>query len=120
MKSKLLGQTLEPLHMLRSYSRPSTPTDNPFIESFFSTLKGHPTYPGRFETFEAAQAYCLSFFPWYNHRHPHSGIGFVTPADKHFGKASTILELRMQKAWGAPQRRLSTNRSEQFKLKLDT
>ena len=120
MKSKLLGETLEPLHMLRSYGRPSTPTDNPFIESFFSTLKGHPTYPGRFETFEAAQAYCLSFFPWYNHRHLHSGIGFVTPADKHYGKASAILELRMQKARWARQRRLSTNRSKQFKLKLDT
>ena len=120
MKSKLLGQTLEPIHMLRSYSRPSTPTDNPFIESFFSTLKGHPTYPGRFETFETAQAYCLSFFSWYNHRHLHSAIGFVTPADKHFGKASTILELRMQRARWARQRRLSTNRTEQFKLKLDT
>jgi transposase InsO family protein len=120
MKSKLLGQTLEPIHMLRYFTRPSTPTDNPFIESFFSTLKGHPTYPGRFETFEAAQSYCLSFFPWYNHRHLHSAIGFVTPADKHFGKASTILELRMQKSRWARQRRLSTNRSEQFKLKLDT
>jgi hypothetical protein len=44
----------------------------------------------------------------------------VTPADKHYGKASTILELRMQKARSARQRRLSTNRLEQFKLKLDT
>ena len=120
MKSKLLGQTLEPLHMLRCFTRPSTPTDNPFIESFFSTLKGHPTYPGRFKSFEETLSYCLSFFPWYNHRHLHSGIGFVTPADKHFGKASTILELRMQKARWARQRRLSTNRSKQFKLKLDT
>jgi transposase InsO family protein len=120
MKSKLLGQTLELIHMLRSFTRPSTPTDNPFVESFFSTLKGHPTYPGRFESFGAAQSYCLSFFPWYNHRHLHSAIGFVTPADKHYGKASTILELRMQKARWARQRRLSTNRSEQFKLKLDT
>ncbi len=120
MKSKLLGQTLEPLHMLRSYTRPSTPTDNPFIESFFSTLKGHPTYPGRFESFGMAQSYCLSFFPWYNHRHLHSAIGFVTPADKHYGRASTILELRMQKARRARQRRLSINRSEQLKLKLDT
>lgn len=120
MKSKLLGQTLEPFHMLRSYSRPSTPTDNPFIESFFSTLKGHLTYPGRLETFEAALSYCLSFFVWYNHRHLHSGIGFVNPADKHYGKASTILELIMQKARWARQRRLSINRTEQFKLKLDT
>lgn len=48
MKSKLLAQTLQPLHILRCFTRPSTPTDNPFIESFFSTLKGHPTYPGRF------------------------------------------------------------------------
>jgi transposase InsO family protein len=56
-----------------------------FFLSF--SLKDHPTYPGRFETFEATQSYCLSFFPWYNHRHLHSAIGFVTPADKHFGKA---------------------------------
>ena len=120
MKSKLLAQTLEPIHMLRYFTRPSTPTDNPYIESFFSTLKGHSTYPGRFETFEATQSYCLSFFPWYNHRHLHSTIGFVTPADKHFGKASTILELRMQKSRWARQRRLSTNRLKQFKLNLDT
>ena len=69
MKSKLLGQTLERIHMLRYFTRPSSPTDNPFIEPFFSTLKGHPTYPGRFENFEAARSYCLSFFPWYSHRH---------------------------------------------------
>lgn len=30
MKSKLLAQTLEPLHLLRSFTRPRTPTDNPF------------------------------------------------------------------------------------------
>jgi len=30
MKSKLLGQELDSIHMLRYFTRPSTPTDNPF------------------------------------------------------------------------------------------
>ena len=120
MKSKLLAQTLEPLHMLRYFTRPSTPTDNPFIESFFSTFKGHPTYPGRFESFEQAQAYCLSFFPWYNHRHLHSSIGFVTPADKHYHRAAEILERRQQRALGARQRRLKQNRLKTFNQSSDT
>lgn len=120
MKSKLLAQTLDLLHLLRCFTRPSTPTDNPFIESFFSTLKGHPTYPGRFETFEAALTYCSSFFAWYNHRHLHSAIGFVTPADKHFGRAAPIIEQRIQRSQWARQRRLSINRSEKNNTKLDT
>jgi hypothetical protein len=99
---------------------PVPPTDNPFIESFFSTLKDHPTYPGRFETFEATQSYRLSFFPWYNHHHLHGAIGFVIPADKHFGKASTILELRMQKSCWARQRRLLTNQSREQEFSGDS
>ncbi|MGQ9510045.1 MAG: integrase core domain-containing protein [Thermodesulfobacteriota bacterium] len=108
MKARFLDQTLESIHMTRYFTRPSTPTDNPLIE-FFSTLNGHLTSPGRFETFEEAQVVLLDFFPWYNHRHFHNAIGFGSPADKLFGKASMILDLRMQKAHWARQMRLSTN-----------
>ena len=34
-----------------------------------------------------ARAFCQRFFRWYNHEHRHSGIGFHTPADVHFGRA---------------------------------
>lgn len=120
MKSRLLAQTLEPLHMLPCFTRPSTPTDNPFIESFFSTLKGHPTYPGRFETLDQAQAYCMSFFSWYNHRHLHSSIGYVTPADKHYQRAAEILEQRTKRALWARQNRFKQNRLKSPKPIWDT
>jgi len=119
MKSKLLAQTLQPLHLLRCFTRPSTPTDNPFIESFFSTLKGHPTYPGRFKSFEEASSYCSSFFSWYNHRHLHSGIGLVSPADKHFGRASSIIEQRVRKSQWVRKKRLTMNRSMKNNPKMD-
>jgi hypothetical protein len=31
---------------------------------------------------------------WYNHQHRHSGIGFVTPAQRHAGLDKAILEKR--------------------------
>ncbi|GMW03946.1 MAG: hypothetical protein AMXMBFR84_50800 [Candidatus Hydrogenedentota bacterium] len=30
------------------------------------------------------------FFPWHNHEHRHSGIGFMTPAAARFGTASAL------------------------------
>jgi hypothetical protein len=31
---------------------------------------------------------------WYNHRHKHSGLKFVTPAQRHSGVATTVLAQR--------------------------
>lgn len=33
---------------------------------------------------------------WYNHQHKHSGLKFVTPAQRHCGLAGAILERREQ------------------------
>jgi transposase InsO family protein len=35
----------------------------------------------------AARAHCQAFFPWYNTRHRHSGLGLHTAADVHHGTA---------------------------------
>ena len=80
---------IEPL-----YARPRTPNDNPEIEALFSTLKGRPNYPGRFETFEQAQAWCAAFFPWYNDEHHHRGIRYVTPSQRHAGLHERVLAER--------------------------
>ena len=80
---------IEPL-----YARPRTPNDNPEIEAFFSTLKGRPDYPGRFESFEHARAWCEGFFRWYNDQHHHRGIGYVTPSQRHAGLHGEILAQR--------------------------
>ncbi len=80
---------IEPL-----YARPRTPNDNPEIEAFFSTMKGRPDYPGRFESFEQAWAWCEGFFRWYNDEHHHRGLGYVTPSQRHAGLHEEVLAQR--------------------------
>jgi hypothetical protein len=78
-----------------SFSRPHTSDDNPFSEALFRTMKYRPDYPdGAFATLEAAQAWVDAFVAWYNNDHQHSGIRFVTPAQRHAGLDVEILENR--------------------------
>src|SRR5581483_4427042 len=61
-----------------------------YSESHFRTLKYRPAFPARFGSFEDAHAFCRRFFTWYNEEHRHSGIGFHTPADVHYGRAELV------------------------------
>ncbi len=97
MTSKCTAQLLADLGITRSLSRPQVSDDNPFSEAQFKTLKYHPGFPGRFAGFDAAQTFCRSFFPWYNHEHRHGGIAMLTPDDVHSGRAERVL-LRRQAA----------------------
>jgi hypothetical protein len=65
--------------------------DNPFSESLFRTLKYRPNYPTKpFSGLEDAHKWVADFVHWYNHVHLHSGIGFVTPADRHAGRDKAL------------------------------
>ena len=56
-------------------------------------LKYRPSYqPKDFETIEAARAWCLQFVKWYRHTNHHSGIKFLTPAQRHSGRSEEILQ----------------------------
>ena len=48
----------------------------------------------RFGSLEEARAFCQQFFTWYNQEHHHSGIGYLTPADFHEGRAEQRLGIR--------------------------
>ena len=87
MASKTVALLLADLGVTKSHSRPHCSNDNPFSEAHFKTLKYRPEFPGRFGSIEDGRAFCQRFFRWYNHEHRHSGIGFHTPADVHFGRA---------------------------------
>ena len=73
-----------------SFPHPRISNDNPFSEAQFKTLKYRPEFPGRFESLEHARAFLREFFAWYNDAHRHSGIGFMTPAAVHFGRAGAL------------------------------
>jgi len=81
--------------VLRSFSRPRVSNDNPYSESLFKTAKYRPVYPSRpFTSKEEACQWVATFVDWYNHRHRHSGIKFVTPAQLHSGQAVEIYRHR--------------------------
>ena len=105
MKAATLKATLEHLTVLASYSRPHVSDDNPYSESLFGTAKTRPEYPRRpFQTLEHARVWAEDFVLWYNETHLHSGIGFVTPMDRHQGKADEILAHR-RAVYAAARRR---------------
>ena len=90
------GQLMEFLEIALSFSRPRTSNDNPHSESQFKTTKYHPGYPGAFADPQAAWAYFDEFFHWYNWKHCHSGIAYLSPADVYEGRASQILAARQE------------------------
>ena len=97
MKGQTLLIKLKDLGVSSSFSRPHTSDDNPFSEALFRTMKYRPDYPdGAFASVDAAQAWVDAFVRWYNEDHQHSGIRFVTPAQRHAGRDNTILAARRE------------------------
>ena len=91
MRAATLESRLEELGVLRSFSRPRVSNDNPYSESLFRTVKYRPDYPRKpFASKEQACQWVAAFVDWYNHRHRHSGIKFVTPQQRHCGLAVEI------------------------------
>src|SRR3979409_2201036 len=96
MRSKPVALLLADLGVTKTHSRPHVSTDNPFSEAQFKTLKYCPLFPQRFGSLADGRAFGQGFFPWYNHEHRHSGLGFLTPAVVHVGQAATVRAQRQQ------------------------
>jgi putative transposase len=95
MKGKTVLAMMQDLGIVPSFSRPRVSDDNPFSEALFRTMKYRPNYPDRpFLSLEAAQTWVDDFVRWYNEDHQHSGIRFVTPAQRHDGHDHAILANR--------------------------
>jgi len=95
MKGATMLATMQKLGIVPSFSRPSVSNDNPFSESLFKTLKYVPSYPSNpFISLEASRKWVSKFVHWYNNDHRHSGLKFVTPAQRHDGEDIEILKQR--------------------------
>lgn len=94
MISSTFRGTLEKLGVIESFSRPGVSNDNAYSESLFSTLKCNAGYPKNFKTVEEANEWVSKFVEWYNNRHRHSGLCYVTPAERRYGKDKQIFEVR--------------------------
>jgi len=94
MRSKPVAFLLADLGVTKTHSRPYTSTDNPYSEAQFKTLKYRPDFPARFDSILHSRNFGRPFFDWYNHVHRHSGIGLMTPATVHYGRAAQVHEQR--------------------------
>ena len=94
MRSTTFRAVLEKLEVIQTFSRPSVSNDNAFSESLFSTLKRNAGYPKRFNTIEEAREWMIRFVNWYNNEHMHTGLCYVTPAQRRKGEDKKIFENR--------------------------
>lgn len=90
MVSVTLTELYDLLGIRRSLSRPRVSNDNPQAEAGFKTLKYRSDWPGRFASMADAVEHCARFFAWYNVEHHHTGIGLLTPDDRHAGRGQMI------------------------------
>ena len=94
MTSKPVALLLADLGVMKSLSRPHVSNDNPFSESQFKTLKYRPEFPERFGCVQDARGVSADLLNWYNREHRHSGIGYLTPYEVHYGLAKARLAQR--------------------------
>ena len=94
MKGISLMTLFYDLGICNSYSRPRVSNDNPFIESWFKTLKYSVSYPKKFSTLQDSRKWFAQFVDSYNTTHSHSGLHFITPYDIRHGKYKSIVKNR--------------------------
>ncbi len=88
-----------------SYSRPRVSDDNAYAESLFRTAKYRPEFPAKgFADLDEARTWAAGFVRWYNFDHRHSGIRYVSPAQRHAGDDHAILAARRRARELNPER----------------
>jgi transposase InsO family protein len=95
LKATTVLAMLHWLDIKPSYSRPQVSDDNAYAESLFRTAKYRPEFPVQgFADVEEARSWAAGFVHRYNVEHRHSGIRYVTPAQRHAGEDHALLEAR--------------------------
>jgi hypothetical protein len=95
VKATTVAAMLHWLGIAPSHSRPRVSDDNAYAEALFRTAKYRPDFPNvGFADLTEARQWAAAFVLWYNHDHRHSGIRYVTPAQRHAGGDGPILAAR--------------------------
>ncbi len=66
-----------------------------YAKALFRTANYRPDFPAAgFADLAGARQWAADFAHWYNHEHRHSGIRYVTPAQRHAGGDGPVLAAR--------------------------
>jgi len=98
------------LAIAQHFGRPSTPTDQAWIESLNGTIKAEWPHLLTITDPAVLRAELKAARTEYNTVRLHSGIGYVTPDDEHTGRGETIRAARRQGLHEARARRLAHHR----------
>lgn len=79
--SKVLDEWAHRRGVKLSFSRPGTPTDNPYIESFNGRLREECLNQHWFEPLEEAKQVLETWRVEYNTKRPHSSLANLAPAE---------------------------------------
>lgn len=97
MRGSLLRESMVALGVEPSFSRPRVSNDNAYAEALFRTAKYCPLWPDQpFDTVTDARLWVQNFIDWYNEDHRHSALKYVTPNQRHEGKATALLQARAE------------------------
>lgn len=94
------------------FGRPSTPTDQAWVESLNGTVKAEWPYLTRITEPAALRAELEVVRVEYNSVRLHSSLGYVTPDDEHDGRGEAIRAARRQGLARAAQQRLAYHREQ--------
>ena len=94
------------------FGRPSTPTDQAWIESLWGHAKHEHPHLETITDPAVLGAELERVRYHYNHTRLHEAIGYVTPDDEHQGKGETIRAARTQGLRDADQQRRAQHRSQ--------
>jgi len=104
------------LAIAQHFGRPSTPTDQAWIESLNGTIKGEWPHLLAIEDPALLRAELDTIRVEYNSVRLHQGLGYVTPNDEHEGRGETIRRARRDGLEKARLRRLAQHRAERDNL----
>lgn len=91
--------------------RPGTPTDQAWIESFFSHLKREHPHLETITDPAVLQRTMAQVRRFYNQVRLHEAVGYVTPEDEHHGRGPAIRQARREGMAAARQQRLDYHRT---------
>lgn len=95
LKATTVLAMLHWLSVKPSYSRPLVSDDTAYAEALFRTAKYRPEFPATgFGDLNAVRTWAAGFVQRYNFEHRHSGIRYVTPAQRHVGDDRALLAAR--------------------------
>jgi transposase InsO family protein len=112
MRSHTTRKFMAACAIMQRFGRPSTPSDQAWIESLFSHVKGEWPHLEKIRDPGELATELERVRDEYNTVRLHAGIGYVTPDDEHHGRGE---QLRQQRRDG-----LATARTARLQYRRDS